>query len=681
MARSSGSSSLQPAPPAGPRPGRQRARSNWARARAAWRKHGHEFDAHGRRYDGCFVAGAKFEWTTREVGLGVDWVATEQTQQAQLDNLLEQRSSLVDSLAHVNEQRERAGASERAAAEKKKSADAQQSVARTLLGLAGGRTPEPPTSSTKRTASAFARTLSPRRKDTPEKRASSAAEARPADSQKQLAQKHLKDQADRSLARNIAASTAGAAAAAEARSTIAAQVAWAEQATQVSPRRAAAHARKLQRELATAEAEEEAAASTAEEVKEGVEGLAAEGGRCAARRTRRMRDPTKLARRIQSVDLMVRGCVEQEERLHAITERPRLRRPSQRELTTTVLAAGKLTTSSRKLSTATEREERQVRRMETDLRKMTEEVQVPPPVESKARMVIREVQPLAAGKRPAAADITLTFTGAVEYPHYGNVTQIRGALARHVLTITEHSASRPWACVAALPNTYTIDLRRVDQLFYGGWPLPAQLDWETGVEIGAPNRPSYLVQSAFAAANSGLATEPPVDIFQGEFGRTSKTAGVPVGTVQRFARVPDWDRKATESVAAKRFFTPRIMRRMTSARQRHNESRAAASSWIRRNVKERERQARVAEAAVAEGAEIFQHFRRRNQQRTRANEEQKGLAGERTGGAEEERWGPKAQELMKRTSSRGESAAARDVASFRASQQKTSASSRVSYGQ
>ena len=188
------------------------------------------------------------------------------------------------------------------------------------------------------------------------------------------------------------------------------------------------------------------------------------------------------------------------------------------------------------------------------------------------------------------------------------------------------------------------------------------------------------MQSAFAAANSGLATEPPVDIFQGEFGRTSKTAGVPVGTVQRFARVPDWDRKATESVAAKRFFTPRILRRMTSARQRHNESRAATSSWIRRNVKERERQARVAEAAVEEGAEIFQHFRRRNQQRTRANGEQKS---ERTGGGgtEEERWGPKAQELMKRTSSRGESAAARDVASFRASQQKTSASSRVSYGQ
>ena len=119
---------------------------------------------------------------------------------------------------------------------------------------------------------------------------------------------------------------------------------------------------------------------------------------------------------------------------------------------------------------------------------------------------------------------------------------------------------------------------------------------------------------------------------------------------------------------------------MTSARQRHNESRAATSSWIRRNVKERERQARVAEAAVEEGAEIFQHFRRRNQQRTRANGEQKS---ERTGGGgtEEERWGPKAQELMKRTSSRGESAAARDVASFRASQQKTSASSHVSYGQ
>ena len=57
MARSSGSSSLQPAPPAGPRPGRQRARSNWARAHAAWRKHGHEFDAHGRRYDGCQIRG------------------------------------------------------------------------------------------------------------------------------------------------------------------------------------------------------------------------------------------------------------------------------------------------------------------------------------------------------------------------------------------------------------------------------------------------------------------------------------------------------------------------------------------------------------------------------------------------------------------------------------------------
>lgn len=84
---------------------------------------------------------------------------------------------------------------------------------------------------------------------------------------------------------------------------------------------------------------------------------------------------------------------------------------------------------------------------------------------------------------------------------------------------------------------------------------------------------------------------------------------MPEGSVKRFARVADWDRGPTEAVNAKNYFTPRLTKRLASAKKRHNHRRASSHKWIRLETTERERQNAVAEAAVEEGVEIVEKYR------------------------------------------------------------------------
>ena len=122
---------------------RERAQANWTKLRTLWQVHGENMAVWGRSYRNCFIEGAKFEWTTREVGKGVEWALEEEQQHAQVDALLNRRAGMLDRLSKIAAHKvsqERA----RIAKEKAEAAAAAKKAAR----IHGGGTPrgEPPKS-------------------------------------------------------------------------------------------------------------------------------------------------------------------------------------------------------------------------------------------------------------------------------------------------------------------------------------------------------------------------------------------------------------------------------------------------------------------------------------------------------------------------------------------------------
>ena len=587
---------------AAPKYNSARARANWSKLRTLWRDHGHEMAVWGRSYRHCFVEGAKFEWTTRELGTEVDWAHEEEVTHEQVDELLARRATLVDRLARITELRVQ---QERLEAEAKEAEAAAQKKAAERLSLSGNRgstamTPRKP----KPKARASSRFLSP------PKSPDEVLVGRPGD--------------------GGGGGGGGGGTSSSHLSMI--------------------HKRAMQRE-------------------------------------RTIVDQRGLERRIASVDQALRCGIKGESRLHSVTQVTKPPdRPSESELHRATQSARSGTPSRRggdsslKLSTTTERLQRQRERTNRQAmaRMSGTDVVVQPPVESRAKMSVNRIlQPEDNIAAKADGQACVRFTATIQYPNYKNITQANGTLCKHKLTIIEHSATRPWCCLAPLPNTYTIDLRKVDQLFYGVWPPHAEVDWRTGLKLPLPSRPAYLIQSDFAQSLRGQEQDPPPKDGLGTYGRRATTGWNPQGTVKRFARVADWDRGPTEAVNAKNYFTPRITKRLASAKKRHNERRAQSHKWIRLETAERERQNAVAQAATDEGTKIFLKHKDLHQKRSeKIGSSNSGGDGDQRAGLAGDRLSLKVNEQYREAKRRGESERAAQVRRVKAQQNQTSSASK-----
>ncbi len=512
-----------------------RAQANWSKLRALWRKRSHELAVWGRNYKGCFVKGAKFEWTSWEVGKQVEWAREEEITHEHIDDLLARRGALLDSLRRVQQpgsQKKRVGT---------------------------------------RDAQGNPRTL------------------------------------DRGL-------------------TISSHLSMTFKTT-------------MQREQALDNAAE-------------------------------------LERRIATVDQALRTATKRENRLHTVTQRAKPpRRPTASELQRATQSArtGSAVGDTPTDSTVLERLERQKERANRSTMQLIQgssrAQDVPPQssaVESTAQMIIDSIVEPPTGTKGIAPCVC--FTATIEYPQYNNVVQANGTVCRHELTITEHSATRPVCCLAQLPNTYTVDLRQADQLFYGVWPPHAVVDWRTGLKVPLPSRPAYLIHQDFAQSLRGQDRDPNRNSFIGTYGcRSAPNGGMLEGTIKRFARVADWGLGPTEAVGSKNFFTPRIKKRLACAKKRHNDRLAQSQKWIGLQNAELERQNAIAQAATDEGTRIFLKFHA-NQSHTRqanqAFEEREDEERQRRATSLGENWGVAVREqhtAAKRRSSSGKAAQVRRV--------------------
>ena len=519
-----------------------RAQANWSKLRSLWRKRGHELAVWGRNYKGCFVEGAKFEWTSREVGKEVEWLQVEESTHEHIENLLARRDALLDSLRLAQEpsrQKERV-----------EIGDAQG----TPRTLDRGRTIPSHLSMT------FKRTV----------------------------------QTEQALV-----------------------------------------------------------------------------------------NPAELERRIASVDQTLRTAIKRESRLQAVTQRTEPpRRPTVVDLqratqsARTASAVGDAPTDGTVLEQSDRQKERATRSTIMHLMQGSSRVQdistKSSAVESTAQMTIDSIVKCTYGhKSPMGTKGVppcVCFTATIEYPRYNNVVQARGTVCRHELKITEHSATRPWCCLAQLPNTYTVDLRQADQLFYGAWPPHAEVDWRTGLTLPLPSRPPYLIQRYRAQSMSGQEIDSGCKGFIGTYGcRSAANDEMPEGTIKRFARVMDWDLGPTETVGAKKYFTPRIKKRLACAKKRHNDRLAQTHKWIGVQSAELERQNAIAQAATDEGTKMFlkfhaklRHTRRTNQELEEREHEERQQRMAHSG----ENWGVAVREhhtAAKRRSSSGKAAQVRRV--------------------
>lgn len=194
-------------------------------------------------------------------------------------------------------------------------------------------------------------------------------------------------------------------------------------------------------------------------------------------------DVAKIERRIATVDEMIRNEMISEARLHSVTQLTKqVNRPSEQELGRSVEEA-QSGSGNHQLGNVAEwldREKERAKRQQMEsMPRPGLTVVTTPPVQSMAQMTILEVMPrdpikdLVTARLIGVKPACVRFKARVEYPLSSNVCQAECTLREYTLTMTEHTATHPGYCVAPLPNTYTIDLRKVDQLFYGGTYSPA----------------------------------------------------------------------------------------------------------------------------------------------------------------------------------------------------------------
>lgn len=524
-----------------------RARANWSKLRRLWRHRGHELAVWGRNFAGCFVKGAKFEWTTQEVGKQLEWAREEYMSHKQIEELLARRENLLDRLRRVSAEQAQKHPTQEASTPMKDKTGGVNITERGKLGagLSSARHPKTP--------SHYSTTI-----------------------------------------------------------------------------------------------------------------------QTAIRREQALDDPADLERRIATVDQALQSSIKRESKLHSITQTSRTpRRPTAMEL----LRA----TESARTGTAIEaaREELECykdRKYRHTMEQMQvssgDEIKPQPPVESIAQMTIDCI--LEPSDDPATgAPPCVSFTATINYPHYNNIVKARGIVRKHTLTITEYSATQPWRCLAQLPNIYTINLCQATQLFYGAWPPPAEIDWRTGLKLSMPSRPAYLIQRELRQAVQGQEQDRPRSSCIGSYGRSNTNGGLPEGTLKYFARVADWGRGPTEAVNAKKFFTPRIAKRLASAKKCHNERRAQFQKWIRLETAERERQNAVAQAATDEGTRIFLKFHANQsqaRQTLREMEQREEEERERRVGHQRETWGVAVHNHHRAAKRRGESGKAAQVRRVKAQQ-------------